>query len=81
MMEDKIAYSPPLGKLGSMLLNNTIQRNLNQLLLYRHRILRNDINLWKIAEGIKGKKILMTGSHGLIGSSLIPLLTAAENTR
>ena len=77
MMEDKIVYSPPLGKLGSMLLNNTIQRNLNQLFLYRHRILRNDINLWKIAEGIKGKKILMTGSHGLIGSSLIPLLTAA----
>jgi uncharacterized protein (TIGR01777 family) len=77
MMEDKIVYSPLSGKLGSMLLNNTIQRNLSQLFHYRHRILRNDINLSKIAEGSKGKKILMTGSHGLIGSSLIPLLTAA----
>jgi uncharacterized protein len=76
-MEDKIAYSPPFGKLGAMLLNNTIQNNLNQLFHYRHRILRNDINLWKLAARIKGQKILITGSNGLIGSSLIPLLTAA----
>jgi uncharacterized protein len=76
-MEDKIAYSPPFGKLGSKLLNNTIENNLNQLFQYRHRILRNDLNLWKLANGMKGQKILITGSHGLIGSSLIPLLTAA----
>ena len=77
IMEDKIAYSPPFRKLGSILLNNTIQNNLNQLFHYRHRILSNDINLWKIAGRSKGQKILITGSHGLIGSSLIPLLTAA----
>jgi uncharacterized protein (TIGR01777 family) len=76
-MEDKIAYSPPFGKLGPRLLNNTIQNSLNQLFHYRHRILSNDINLWKIAGRNKGQKILITGSHGLIGSSLIPLLTAA----
>jgi uncharacterized protein len=77
IIEDKIAYSPPFGKLGPILLNNTIQNNLNQLFHYRHRILSNDINLWKIAGRSKGQKILITGSHGLIGSSLIPLLTAA----
>src|SRR5918994_1474586 len=76
--QDKIAYSPPpFGKLGAILLNNIIQNNLNQLFHYRHRILSNDINLWKIAGRSKGQKILITGSHGLIGSSLIPLLTAA----
>ena len=77
IMEDKIAYSPRFGKLGPILLNNTIQNSLNQLFHYRHRILSNDINLWKIAGRNKGQKILITGSHGLIGSSLIPLLTAA----
>jgi uncharacterized protein (TIGR01777 family) len=77
IMEDKIAYSPPFGKLGPILLNDTIQNNLNQLFHYRHRILNNDINLWKIAGRSKGQRILITGSHGLIGSSLIPLLTAA----
>ena len=77
IMEDKIAYSPPFRKLGPILLNSTIQNNLNQLFHYRHRILSNDINLWKIAGRSKGQKILITGSHGLIGSSLIPLLTGA----
>ena len=77
IMEDKIAYSPPFGKLGAILLNNIIQSNLNQLFHYRHRILSNDINLWKVAGRSKGQKILISGSHGLIGSSLIPLLTAA----
>ena len=77
IMEDKIAYSPRFGKLGPILLNNTIQNSLNQLFHYRHRILSNDINLWKIDGRNKGQKILITGSHGLIGSSLIPLLTAA----
>jgi uncharacterized protein (TIGR01777 family) len=77
IMEDKIAYSPPFGKLGPTLLDNNIQNILNQLFHYRHRILSNDINLWKIAGRSKGQKILITGSHGLIGSSLIPLLTAA----
>ena len=77
IMEDKIAYSPPFGKLGPILLNDTIQNNLNQLFHYRHRILINDINLWKIARRSKAQKILITGSHGLIGSSLIPLLTVA----
>jgi uncharacterized protein (TIGR01777 family) len=76
-MEDKIAYSPPFGKLGAMLLHNIIQNNLNQLFHYRHRILSNDIRLWKLAGRIRGLKILITGSNGLIGSSLIPLLTAA----
>src|SRR5918992_330254 len=77
IMEDKIAYSPPFGKLGPTLWDNNIQNNLNQLFHYRHRILSNDINLWKVAGRSKGQKILITGSHGLIGSSLIPLLTAA----
>jgi uncharacterized protein len=47
---------------------------LNQLFLYRSRILVNDTNLERMALE-KGKKILITGSHGLIGSALIPLLT------
>ena len=81
IMEDKIAYSPPFRKLGPILLNSTIQNNLNQLFHYRHRILSNDINLWKIAGRSKGQKILITGSHGLIGSSLIPLLTAVWRTQ
>ena len=75
-IEDKIDYIPKFGKIGSKLIQQRIQDYLNQLFLYRSRILINDIDFEKrILKKDKGKKILITGSHGLIGSVLIPLLT------
>jgi hypothetical protein len=76
ILEDKIEYAPKFGKIGSKIIQKRIQNYLNQLFLYRSRILINDIDLeGMILEKNKGKKILITGSHGLIGSALIPLLT------
>ena len=47
---------------------------------YRHRILQNDLKLWGLLKENKGKRILISGSTGLIGSALIPLLeTAGEH--
>ena len=77
IMEDKIKFTSPLGNLGSIFTNRMIQNNLDQLFHYRHRILTNDIGLWKLAGKNKGKRILITGSSGLIGSSLVPLLKVA----
>jgi hypothetical protein len=37
-------------------------------------VLKNDMNLWKLVGRNKGKKILITGSTGLIGSALVPFL-------
>ncbi|HEX2406531.1 MAG TPA: TIGR01777 family oxidoreductase [Nitrososphaeraceae archaeon] len=74
-IEDKIDYVPKFGKIISKITQKRIQDYLNQLFLYRSRILVNDINLERMALE-KGKKILITGSHGLIGSALIPLLTS-----
>ena len=74
IIEDKIEYMPRFGKIGSKILQKRMQNYLNQLFLYRSRILVNDLFLEKITQE-KGKKILISGSHGLIGSSLIPLLT------
>ena len=74
IIEDKIEYAPKLGKIGSKIIQKRIQDYLNQLFLYRSRILVNDTNLERMTLE-KEKKILITGSHGLIGSALIPLLT------
>src|SRR5688500_16364463 len=63
------------GKIGSKILQKRMQNYLNQLFLYRSHILVNDLFLEKIIQE-KGKRILISGSHGLIGSSLIPLLTS-----
>ena len=74
IMEDRIDYSPPFGFGGSKFVNNLIHNNLYQLFHYRHRVLKNDMNLWKLVRRNKGKKILITGSTGLIGSALVPFL-------
>jgi uncharacterized protein len=75
IIEDKIDYMPRFGKIGSKIIQKRMQNYLNQLFLYRSRILVNDTLLEKMTQE-KGKSILITGSHGLIGSSLIPLLTS-----
>ena len=74
IIEDKIEYMPRFGKIGSKIIQKRIQNYLNQLFIYRERILVNDTILEKMTRE-KGKNILITGSQGLIGSSLIPLLT------
>ncbi len=75
IIEDKIEYTPRFGKIGSKIIQKRMQNYLNQLFLYRSRILVDDTFLEKITQ-VKGKRILISGSHGLIGSSLIPLLTS-----
>jgi uncharacterized protein len=74
IIEDKIEYTPRFGKIGSKIIQKRMKNYLNQLFLYRSRILVDDTFLEKIPQE-KGKHILISGSHGLIGSSLIPLLT------
>ncbi|MDN5868756.1 MAG: TIGR01777 family oxidoreductase, partial [Candidatus Nitrosocosmicus sp.] len=74
IMEDRIDYTPPLGTIGPKYINNAVQTNLHQLFHYRHRILNNDMRLWKLVGTGRRKRILIMGSNGLIGSSLIPLL-------
>jgi uncharacterized protein (TIGR01777 family) len=74
IIEDKIEYAPKFGKIGSKILQQRIRDYLNQLFFYRSRVLVNDIEFERMTIE-KGKKILVTGSHGLIGSALIPLLT------
>jgi uncharacterized protein (TIGR01777 family) len=78
-MEDRIDYSPPFGLAGNNFINKKIRDKLYQLFYYRHHILKNDMNLWKLVGNSKGKKILITGSTGLIGSALVPFLNTVGN--
>jgi uncharacterized protein (TIGR01777 family) len=75
IMEDRIDYSLPFGIAGIDLFNNIVRKNLSQLFYYRHYILKNDMNLYKLVRNNRGKKILITGSTGLIGSALVPFLS------
>ncbi len=80
IMEDRIDYSPPFGLLaGNNFINKKIGDKLYQLFYYRHHILKNDMNLLKLVGNNNGKKVLITGSTGLIGSALVPFLNTVGN--
>ena len=80
IMEDKIKYSLPYGLNRIDFFRNRLNKTLYQMFSYRHRILQNDLKLWGLQKENKGKRILISGSTGLIGSALIPLLeTAGEH--
>ncbi|MCS6884620.1 MAG: TIGR01777 family oxidoreductase [Acidobacteriota bacterium] len=73
---DSIEYELPLGILGRLLGGRFVRRKLERMFTYRHRITREDIETIR-RYGDKKMKILVSGSSGLIGSSLLPMLTAA----
>ena len=73
---DSVTYELPFKPLGRIFAGKHIQKTLKQLFAYRHNICENDLKLYKRSEVDRGK-ILVTGSSGLVGTQLIPLLTGA----
>jgi uncharacterized protein (TIGR01777 family) len=73
--EDEIEYALPFGALGSWLGSAFVRRKLQGLFRYRHQITAQDLALRQKYNGDRPMNILVTGSTGLIGSSLVPFLT------
>lgn len=72
---DEIEYSLPMGVLSRLIGNSFIEEKLNRLFTYRHRTLKYDLFLHSKYSQRKFK-ILVTGSSGLVGSTLVPFLTS-----
>ena len=79
MLEDNIDYSLPGGILSERIASPFINKKLNQMFDYRHRLTREDLLIHAIANKIRGNDrpmtIGITGSSGFLGSSLVPFLT------
>lgn len=74
VMEDNVKFLLPMGMLGELFGNELVIRKLETLFEYRHGTLINDITMHK-KYGVKPMKVLITGSTGLVGSSLVPFLS------
>ena len=79
-LQDHIEYSLPGGPLGGIIARNLVNKKLQKIFDYRHRITGQDIRnhhlvIHKVMKNNKPLTIAITGSSGFIGSSLIPFLT------
>jgi len=81
ILDDHVEYSLPGGILSEIIASPLINKKLNQMFYYRHRITSDDLRVHSITNKIRGYDrpltIGITGSSGFIGSSLIPFLTTA----
>jgi uncharacterized protein (TIGR01777 family) len=73
-VEDTVEYALPLGPLGAALAG-TVARRLEQTFTYRHEVLRGDMAAHQTCRERPAARVLVSGSHGLVGSVLIPFLT------
>lgn len=74
LMEDNVKFLLPMGTLGDLFGRDLIIRKLETLFEYRHGTLINDIRMHR-KYGAKPMKVLISGSTGLIGSTLVPFLS------
>jgi uncharacterized protein (TIGR01777 family) len=82
-MEDRIEYTLPFGLVGKWLGGRFVRRKLEATFRYRHQTLAADLNAHLKARALTGTdcmRIVVSGSGGLIGGSLIPFLTTGGHS-
>lgn len=72
---DHVEYSLPIALLSAPLLGPTVKAKLERMFRYRHEVTASDLRLYNELGG-RSMKVLITGSHGLVGSRLTSFLTS-----
>ncbi len=76
LLEDDVEYRLPLGVLGKVLGGRLVRSKLARVFRYRHDVTASDLCLHRNFTGGGSMNVLLTGSSGLVGSSLHPFLTS-----
>src|SRR5689334_12073020 len=75
-LEDRIRFDTPFGPVGRVIARSMVQSRLWRMFRFRHDTLRGDLVIHARYTGRPRLRIAMTGTHGLIGSLLVPFLTS-----
>ena len=74
-LDDRVAYVLPFGALGDKTGGQFVRRKLERMFHYRHAVTAADVTAHtRYAQ--KPLRILVSGTSGLVGSALVPFLTA-----
>lgn len=71
---DRIQYELPFSPLSDIFVGGWIRRRLASMFAYRHRVLANDLSFWNQHPEKRMKRVLVTGSSGLIGREVSAFL-------
>lgn len=74
VLHDIIRYELPLSPLSDLFAGWFVRQKLSAMFAYRQRVLSYDLGFWRSLPEKKVKRILLTGSSGLIGSALAAFL-------
>lgn len=76
LLTDALEYELPFGGAGGRLAAAAVRRDLARMFAYRHRVLRADLEtIGRYPH--RPLRIAVSGASGLIGSALVPFLSAA----
>lgn len=78
-MTDRIEYELPGGRLGKELAGRMVRARLERVFAHRHAIVSHDAAAILTYRSLP-MKILVSGSTGLVGSALLPLLTTSGHS-
>jgi uncharacterized protein len=76
VLEDEVVYALPLGLAGRAAGGGMARRRLERVFAYRHAITREDLRRHAAFAGQGPLTVAVSGPTGLVGSALIPFLTA-----
>ena len=75
ILEDRIEYRIPAGVLGRTLAAGHVERQLQRMFRYRHDTTLADLKMHAAWADWPRLRVAVSGSHGLVGSALVPVLT------
>lgn len=72
-LTDYVRYELPVSAISDILAEKLVRKELKKMFAYRHAITKNDLEIFN-KYNLKTKKILISGTGGVIGSELATLL-------
>jgi uncharacterized protein (TIGR01777 family) len=76
LLEDRISFDVPFGPLSRVIAAISLNRRLLRLFQFRHDTLRADLAIHARYAARPRLRVAITGTHGMIGSALVPFLTS-----